>query len=209
MLNITGRIILASPNNTPLVLYCFVISCEPVNFQPQRCTFMTGKDGDVAARLVASLARNLGQATRHKTIIRDMYGEEDGSSAITKETLASYLALLKTFYLIDEVLGWVPPMHSRKRLAVKPKRYFADPSLAAAQLGMDTAAIMHDWQTFGLLFESLCVRDLMVYARARIPRDNNGCFEVRSSDSRRHLCRAEQMSICIAGTYLPSSRHLL
>lgn len=50
--------------------------------------------------------------------------------------------LLKASYLVDEVPGWVPPARSRKRLAVKPKRYLADPSLAAAQLGMGPDAIV-------------------------------------------------------------------
>ena len=125
-----------------------------------------GKDGDVAARLVASLARNLGQATTYKTMIQDMYGAEaDPASLITEETLASYLSLLKSSYLVDEVPGWVPPARSRKRLATKPKRYLADPSLTAAQLGMDPDALIRDWQTFGLLFKSLCMRDLMVYTQ--------------------------------------------
>lgn len=70
----------------------------------------------------------------------------------------SYLSLLKASYLVGEVPGWVPPARSRKRLAVKPKRYLADSSLAAAQLGMGPDALLHDWQTFGLLFESLCMR---------------------------------------------------
>lgn len=125
-----------------------------------------GRDGDIAARLVASLSRNLGQATTYKTIIYDMYGEPDGSASITQESVAAYLALLKSAYLVEEVPGWVPPARSRKRLATKPKRYLADPSLAAAQLGMSPDALLRDWQTFGLLFESLCMRELMVYARA-------------------------------------------
>lgn len=125
-----------------------------------------GKDGDIAARLVASLARNLGQAATYTTIIRDMYGEDEGSSVISQETVASYLSLLKSAYLVEEISGWVPPARSRKRLAVKPKRYLADPSLAAAQLGMGPDSLFSDWQTFGLLFESLCMRDLAVYAQA-------------------------------------------
>lgn len=55
---------------------------------------------------------------------------------------------------------------SRKRLSVKPKRYLADPSLAVAQLGMGPESLLSDWQTFGLAFEAMCVRDLSVYARA-------------------------------------------
>lgn len=125
-----------------------------------------GKDGDIAGRLVASLARNLGQAATYTTIIRDMYGEDEGPSVISQETVASYLSLLKSAYLVEEISGWVPPARSRKRLAVKPKRYLADPSLAAAQLGMGPDSLFSDWQTFGLLFESLCMRDLAVYAQA-------------------------------------------
>lgn len=126
-----------------------------------------GKDSDVAARLAGSLARNLGQAVTYKTIVSDMFGEEDDPrSLISQETVASYLSLFKASYLLEEIPGWVPQARSRKRLATKPKRHLADPSLAAALLGMGPDALLRDWQTFGLLFESLCMRDLMVYARA-------------------------------------------
>ena len=85
---------------------------------------------------------------------------------MSEVTLASYLDLLNRLYLTEEVEGWVPPRRSRKRLSVKPKRYFADPSLAVATLGMSPQSLLDDWQTFGLVFENLCMRDLMVYARA-------------------------------------------
>ena len=126
-----------------------------------------GRDGEVTGRLVASLARNLGQAATYRTVIADMYGgEDDPASLISDDTLASYLAFLKASYLVEEVPGWVPQARSRKRLATKPRRYLADPSLAAAQLGMGPDALLGDWQTFGLLFEAMCVRDLTVFARA-------------------------------------------
>lgn len=126
-----------------------------------------GKDGGVAERAVSSLARNLGQAATYRTLVRDMYGEdEDPSTFVAQETAASYLALLRSSYLVEEVPGWVPQARSRKRLATKPKRYLADPSLAAAQLGMGPGALLRDWQTFGLVFENLCMRDLAVYAGA-------------------------------------------
>jgi len=122
-----------------------------------------GKDPDLCERLVASIARNLGQATRYETLISDMAGE---TQAMGENTLASYLAMLRGQYLIDEIPGWVPPARSPKRLRVKPKRYLADPSLAASQLGMSPTSLLHDWQTFGLLFENLVMRDLEVYARS-------------------------------------------
>lgn len=126
-----------------------------------------GRNGEVASRVVASLARNLGQAATYRTVIADMYGgEDDPASLISEDTLASYLSFLKQSYLVEEVPGWVPQSRSRKRLATKPRRYLADPSLAAAQLGMGPEALLRDWQTFGLLFEAMCVRDLTVFARA-------------------------------------------
>lgn len=126
-----------------------------------------GRDGELTSRLVASVARNLGQAATYRTMAADMYGaEEDPSSLASDDTIASYLSFLRQSYLVEEVRGWVPQARSRKRLATKPKRYLADPSLAAAQLGMGPEALLRDWQTFGLLFEGLCMRDLMVYARA-------------------------------------------
>lgn len=168
-----------------------------------------GRSGDVARRLVRSIARNLGQSTTYRTIIEDMYGaEEDPGSHVSAETVASYIDLLKRLYLVEELRGWEPPSRSKRRLVTRPKRYFADPSLAVAALGLSVESLLGDWQTFGLVFESLCLRDLAVYARAlemssneplRYYRDDSGleadavielvdgrwaAFEVKVSDER-------------------------
>ncbi len=125
------------------------------------------KRPQTAERLAVSLARNLGQSVTYKTLVRDMYGsEEEPSGASSDDTIADYLSALRSLYLYDELHGWVPPARSPKRLAVKPKRYLADPSLAVALLGMGPDALLGDWQTFGLTFENLAVRDLQTYARA-------------------------------------------
>ena len=126
-----------------------------------------GRDGETAARLIASLARNLGQAATYRTIAADMHGgEEEPSSPASDETISSYLGLLKCLCLVDEIPGWVPQARSRRRLATKPRRYLADPSPAVAQLGMGPRSLLDDWRTFGLTFESMCMRDLLVYAQA-------------------------------------------
>ena len=126
-----------------------------------------GLDPDIARRLASSLARNLGQAATYKTIINDMFGaEENPLSVIDEGRVRAYLDALKGMYIVEEVPGWVPPARDRKRFATKPKRYLADPSLACALLGMSPAALLADWQTFGLVFENMAVRDLSVYARA-------------------------------------------
>lgn len=124
-------------------------------------------DPDIARRILSSLARNLGQATTYKTISSDMFGaEEDPSALIDEDKIRVYLDALKGMYLIEEVPGWVPPARDRKRFATKPKRYLADPSLAVAHLGMSPQALVDDWQTFGLVYENMVMRDLMVYAQA-------------------------------------------
>ena len=124
-------------------------------------------DPFVAERLIASIARNLGQSATYATIVKDIYGAEEKPQALlTEGRLAEYLQLLKRLYLMEEVPGWVPPARSKKRFLTKPKRYLADPSLAVAALGMSVQSLIDDWQTFGLVFENLCIRDLGVYARA-------------------------------------------
>ena len=126
-----------------------------------------GLDPDIARRLASSLARNLGQAATYKTIINDMFGaEENPLSVIDEGRVRAYLDALKGMYVVEEVPGWAPPARDRKRFATKPKRYLADPSLACALLGMSPAALLADWQTFGLVFENMAMRDLSVYARA-------------------------------------------
>lgn len=126
-----------------------------------------GLDPDIARRIASSLARNLGQSATYKTIITDMFGaEENPLSVIDEGRVRAYLDALKGMYIVEDVPGWAPPARDRKRFATKPKRYLADPSLACALLGMSPAALLADWQTFGLVFENMAVRDLSVYARA-------------------------------------------
>ena len=126
-----------------------------------------GKSTDTARRLLASLARNLSQAVTFRTLRRDMYGaEDDPGDFITERTVSEYVAMFESMFMIDPVPGWAPAARDPRRVQTKPRRYFADPSIAASALGMNPAALIGDWQTFGLLFENLCVRDLLVYARA-------------------------------------------
>ena len=140
-----------------------LIANEYLNLIFEKSVPKYGKSSELARRITQSLARNVGQAATYKTILSDITG---GEISVTTETLASYLGLLKAFYFIEEIPGWVPQRRSSKRLSVKPKRYFADPSLAVALLGMNEDSLLNDWQTFGLVFENLCMRDLSVYARS-------------------------------------------
>ena len=123
-----------------------------------------GLDPFVTERVIASLARNLGQAATYGTIREDALGST--GSDLTDRQVGGYLSFLRRIYLLAEVPGWEPPSRSKKRLQTKPKRYLADPSLAVAALGLSPQGLVQEWQTFGLIFENLCLRDLTVYARA-------------------------------------------
>ena len=137
-----------------------------------------GGSAETARRLCLSLARNVGQAATHATIARDVFAREQSDEPTDGELLAvsQHLAIVRDLYLVDEVPGWVPASRSPKRMRTKPKRYFADPSIPVALLGLSPDALLHDWQTLGLVFENLCMRDLDVYARA-LP--NAGSVPVR------------------------------
>lgn len=120
-----------------------------------------GRSPETARALMLALALNAGQAATYRTLSRDMsYGESSGAS---DETVAAYLDLLERLHLTESLPGWEPPLRAKARVRVKPKRYFVDPSLAAALLGAAPGGLLSDTQTLGLLFENLVVRDLRVY----------------------------------------------
>nr|WP_162610881.1 AAA family ATPase [Gordonibacter sp. An230] len=123
------------------------------------------RDPEKVSRLLHSLARTMEQATTDKTLIRDMTA--DASSApLSAETVADYLRALEKVFVIEEIPSWAPNLRSSLRVNKKPKYHFVDPSLPAAILGASSAKLLGDLNTFGFLFESLCMRDLLVYAEA-------------------------------------------
>ena len=122
-----------------------------------------GGTPDMARRITSSLARNVATAATLQTIAQDAaLGDEAGVPAAS--TVTTYLNILEDMYVIESLCGWDAPVRAKSRLRTKPKRYFADPSIPAAALGMGPGRLLSDGQTFGLLFESLCVHDLRAYA---------------------------------------------
>lgn len=85
---------------------------------------------------------------------------------MARSTVSSYVSALRRLYVLEDLEPWSPSLHAKSRIATTPTRHFADPSLAAAALGATPEMIVRDMSTFGMLFESLCVRDLRVYAAA-------------------------------------------
>lgn len=126
-----------------------------------------GRQGEAVSRMLSSISRTIGQSATQRTLFEDATGESAGAlNGAQKQFVVEQLDFLRSVFLLEEIPGWVPPSRSPKRLSIKPKRYLADPSLAIAQLGMGVGALLRDWQTFGTMFENLCLRDLLVYASA-------------------------------------------
>lgn len=123
------------------------------------------RDKGRMARLMRSLARNAEQAATTKTLIRDMTAE-DGATPLADETVDDYMDVLERTFILEKVGPWSPNVRSPLRINKKPKYHYADPSLAAAVLGVTPDMLLGDFETFGFLFEGLCTRDLLVYAQA-------------------------------------------
>lgn len=124
------------------------------------------KKSSVLQMLIKSLSRNLTSSVSHTTLASDMAKGEESESAgrISRETVNSYLTLLEEFYILEELNGWDAPVRARARVRTVPKRYLVDPALAATSLGISPEMLLSgDFQTLGLLFETLCMRDLRVY----------------------------------------------
>lgn len=124
-----------------------------------------GFSGGDARRVALALARTVGTSAKLETIGTDAFGEETATASASKRA-SRYVEAFKALYMIEEVPGWDAPVRSKSRLRVKPKRYFADPSLAANLLQVTPERLLVDGQLFGVLFEALCMHDLMVYASA-------------------------------------------
>jgi predicted AAA+ superfamily ATPase len=113
-------------------------------------------------RLLESLGRSVGQAAKAIELAKDV-GGEDGP--IAKETLSAYLTALDRLHLLDNSPAWLPHMRSRARLRTAPVRYFVDPALGPAALGIGTSELMTDLNALVLHYEALVIRDLRIYAQ--------------------------------------------
>lgn len=114
--------------------------------------------------LMRSYARNQGTQTSISVIRQDMSANDDDTLA--DKTVQSYITALKKIFVIEDMPAWNPNLRSKTAIRTSDTRYFVDPSIAVAALGLGPEDLMNDLETFGLLFETLCVRDLRVFAEA-------------------------------------------
>ncbi len=113
-------------------------------------------------RLLASLARGVGQAVKLSELATDVGGE---SGPVANETLYGYIETLDRLQLTDNSEAWRPHMRSRARLRSTPVRYFVDPSLGTAALDVGSPELRADPRAAGFHFEALVIRDLRIYSQ--------------------------------------------
>lgn len=115
-------------------------------------------------RCLCSLARNESTTASIGTIIGDIAEFDD--SSLAENTVSSYLNAFKRMFLTNDIEPFSTFLGSPTRIKQSSKRHFCDPSIAAALLGATPHMLMRDLRTFGVLFESLALRDLQIYAEA-------------------------------------------
>ncbi len=123
----------------------------------------SGLSSELARRIASSLARNVATSATLSSIGSDVTALK--GSKLADATVSTYLNEFSRNYFLDLLPGWDAPIRSKSRLRTKPKRYLADPSLVSGVLGIDAVRLLQDTQLFGLLFESLVIHDLSVFAR--------------------------------------------
>lgn len=122
------------------------------------------KNPERVKRLMRSYARNQGGQVPNTVIAQDIAANDE--SPISEETVASYLDALRKIFVVEDMPAWNPNLRSKTAIRSSDTRYYIDPSIAAAALGVGPTDLLNDLKTFGLLFETLCVRDLRVFADA-------------------------------------------
>lgn len=134
------------------------------------------RDPSRVHRLLRSYSRHQG-AQVSNAAIKDDLKENEGDS-LDVETIASYIKALKRIFVIEDIEAWNPNLRSKTAIRTSDTRYFTDPSIATAALGIGPADLISDLNTFGLIFETLCMRDLRVYAEAL----NGNVYHYRDKD---------------------------
>ena len=122
------------------------------------------KNPERVKRLMRSFARNQGTQISN-TMLRDDIISND-TEALNEDTIASYVNALKNIFVVEDMPAWNPNLRSKTSIRTSDTRYYVDSSIASASLGIGPKDLTNDLNTMGLLFETLCVRDLRVYAES-------------------------------------------
>ncbi len=112
--------------------------------------------------LLRSLARNIATLASVQTILNDVEATE---TSISDKTISSYYNALRRIFVAEPMSAWSPSLRSKAAIRTSPKHHFVDPSIATAVMRINPAGVLQDFEYFGFLFESLCARDVRVYAQ--------------------------------------------
>ena len=115
--------------------------------------------------LLRSLSRNISTLATIRTIHDDI-AMGDADESISEKTISQYLGALDRIFVTENLPAWNPALRSKTAIRTSPKRQFVDPSIAAAAMRLTPSRLLEDFNYFGFLFESLCDRDLRIYAEA-------------------------------------------
>lgn len=115
-------------------------------------------------RLMRAYARHQGTQASIATLRNDL--KNNDVTALDEDTICAYLDALRKIFVVEDMPAWNPNLRSKTAIRTADTRYFVDPSIATAALGLGPADLMNDLNTMGLFFETLCIRDLRVFAEA-------------------------------------------
>lgn len=115
-------------------------------------------------RIMRSYARLQGTQATLKSICEDISNND--IEGVSVETVSSYLSALRKIFVIDDIMAWNPNLKSKTAIRTSDTRYYVDPSIGTAALGVGPNDLINDMKTFGLLLETLCIRDLRVYSES-------------------------------------------
>lgn len=120
------------------------------------------RDVEKAKSLLRSYARHVGSQAPLETIRKDILANQ--ADTFDQVTLYSYIDALKKIFVIEDAPAWNPNIRSKTAIRSTDTRYFIDPSIATAALGIGPKDLTQDLNTMGFLFENLAVRDLRIYS---------------------------------------------
>lgn len=136
------------------------------------------RDSKLFEAILRSYSRNISTLVNNTKIMADI---EENYGKISEPTFYSYISVLKNLFVIDNVPAWAPNIRSKQKIRKSEKKEFIDPSIAVVGLSVTPEMLIYDLETFGFIFETLCIRDLKVYSAplgGKVLYYNDGTLEV-------------------------------
>lgn len=121
------------------------------------------RDATIARLILKTYARNISTLAKKSVMLKDLRAQIE---TISDNTMDDYLLALNKLFVIEDVESWSPAIRSATAIRTGMKREFTDPSVAVAALGLTPDALLMDMNTFGFIFETMCIRDLRAYSQA-------------------------------------------